>query len=107
MLSRWQFGILTILGAAALALAIGNAVIATRTRDAQAELIQRQQYIQQSVALEALYRDMVKALAEAGLKTGDRQVLDLLAAQGIDVSYQPGAPAPAAPESAPALKPRR
>jgi len=100
MLSRSQFVTLMALAVAAVALAIGNMWLVTRTRDTQLELGQRQQFIQQSVALETLYRDIVKALAELGVKSGDRQVLDLLAAQGINLSYQGAAPAPAADAAA-------
>ena len=105
MLSRGQFVALMTLAIAALALTVANMWLVVRTRDVQAELGQRQQFIQQSVALESLYRDIVKALAELGVKSGDRQVLDVLAAQGINLSYQSAAPAPApaadaAPKSA-------
>ena len=99
MLNRWQFVTLMTLAVAAVALALTNMLLVTRTRDAQLELGQRQQFIQQSVALETLYRDIVKALAELGVKSGDRQVLDVLAAQGINLSYQSAAPAPAADTS--------
>jgi hypothetical protein len=100
MLNRWQFFTLMTLAVAAVALAIANMWLVTRTRDTQLELGQRQQFIQQSVPLETLYRDIVKALAELGVKSGDRQVLDVLAAQGINLSYQGAAPAPAADASA-------
>jgi len=99
MLTRWQFVTLMTLAVAAVVLAIADMWLVTRTRDTQLELGQRQQFIQQSVALESLYRDIVKALAELGVKSGDRQVLDVLAAQGINLSYQ-AAPAPSADASA-------
>ena len=102
MLSRWQFVTLMTLAVAAVALTIVNMALVPRTRDAQSALGQRQQFIQQSVALEALYRDIVRALAELGVKSGDRQVLDVLAAQGMSLTYQSGTPAAAsAPESPP------
>ena len=64
MLTRRQFAALTVLGALALLLALANAALFTINRDAQAALAQRQQYVQQSIALEGLYRDIVKGLAE-------------------------------------------
>ena len=88
MLSRWQFNLLTALGAAALLLVLFNSVLFTLNRDAQGELNRQQQFIQQTVPLEGLYRDIVKALAETAVKGNDRQVLDMLAAQGLNVSVQ-------------------
>jgi len=86
MLRRWQFNLLTSLGVAALLLVIVNALLFTRNRNAQSELSQRQQFIQQTVPLEGLYRDIVKTLAEMAVKGNDRQVLDMLAAQGLNVT---------------------
>ena len=86
MLFKWQFNLLTALGVAALVLVITNAVLFTQNRSAQVALNQRQQFIQQTVPLEGLYRDIVKALAEMAVKGSDRQVLDMLAAQGLSVT---------------------
>ncbi len=96
MLNKWQYNLLTALGALALMLAIANATLFTNNRSAQAELAQRQQFIQQTGPLEGLYRDIVKALAEMAVKGNDKQVLDMLAAQGLSVTVNtPDAPAPA------------
>ena len=96
MLHKWQFNLLTALGVAALLLVVTNAVLFTQNRGAQVALNQRQQFIQQTVPLEGLYRDIVKALAETAVKGNDRQVLDMLAAQGLSVTVN--TPAPAAAE---------
>ena len=96
MLSRWQFSLLTTLGACALLLAVVNGTLFTLNRESQLDLTQRQQFVQQSVALEGLYRDIVKALAELGTKGNDRQLLDILTAQGLKVSVGGAGPAPAA-----------
>jgi hypothetical protein len=105
MLGTRQFSLLVGLGVLALLLAIGNAVVFSGNRDAQVELSARQQYLQQTVGLEALYRDMVKALAELGVKNNDPQLLQMLGAQGINVSVNPPAAtaSPVAP-AAPAAK---
>ena len=102
MLSRFQFNLLTALGSAALLLVAFNSVLFTLNRDAQGELNRQQQFIQQTVPLEGLYRDIVKALAEMAVKGNDRPVLDMLAAQGLNVSVQKAAvtPAEAAPSNA-------
>ena len=94
MLARWQFYALTALGALALLLALADVGLAVTNRDAQLVVAQRQQFIQQSVALEGLYREMVKALAELGARGNDRALLDVLAAQGLSVTLG-GAPATA------------
>lgn len=106
MLKRWQFAALMSLAVAAIVLVIANMLLVGRTLDVQSELGQRQQFIQQSVALEALYRDMVKSLAELGIKSGDTQVLQLLTAQGINLSYQ-SATAPPASSATPKAVPRK
>lgn len=99
MLSRSQHLVLCLLGGLAIVLAITNAWLVAGNRGVQAEINQRQQFLQQTAPLEVLYRDIAKALAELALKSNDRRVLDMLAGQGINVS--PNAP-PAAPSSTPA-----
>ncbi len=97
MLLRWQFMVLTVLGAVALALVLVSAGLFTMNRAAQTALGQRQQYVQQTVALEALYRDIVKALAELAVKGNDPQLLAVLGAQGLSVTIDGPAGASAAP----------
>jgi hypothetical protein len=106
MLRTWQYRVLTALGAVALLLVIANGVLFTQNRGAQAELNARQQYLQQTVGLESLYRDIVKALAELGAKNNDQQLLQMLAAQGINVTVTPPTPA-AQPAPAPPVAPKR
>lgn len=86
MILKWQFNLLTALGAAALLLVLANALLFTQNRNAQGTLGQRQQFIQQTVPLEGLYRDIAKSLAEMAVKGNDRQVLDMLATQGLSVT---------------------
>jgi hypothetical protein len=106
MLRAWQYGVLTALGAVALLLVVANGALFTQNRGAQAELNARQQYLQQTVGLESLYRDIVKALAELGAKNNDQQLLQMLAAQGINVTVTPSAPA-AQPAPAPPAATKR
>lgn len=86
MLARWQFNTLIVLGALSLLLTAVNAALFTLNRESQAEIAQRQQFVQQSIALEGLYREIVKALAELGAQRNDRRLLDILAAQGLNVT---------------------
>jgi hypothetical protein len=100
MLVRWQYFLLSALGAAALLMVIVNALLFTLNRDAQNALQQRQQFIQQTVPVEALYRDIVKSLAEMAVKDKDKPVLDMLAAQGLTITAG-GSTAPSGPAAPP------
>jgi hypothetical protein len=93
MLLRWQHHLLSALGAAALLVVVANALLFTLNRDARDALSRRQQFIQQTVPVEALYRDIVKSLAEMGVKDKDKPLLDMLAAQGLTVTPSGAAPA--------------
>ena len=106
MLVRWQFNTLIVLGALSLLLTAVNATLFTNNRESQAAIAQSQQYVQQSVALEGLYRDIVKALAELGARSNDRGILDILAAQGLNVTLSnvPAAPASSAASGGAARK---
>ena len=86
MLSKRQFNVLTALGAVALVLVVANGVLFTQNRANQSVLNQRQQFVQQTVPLEGLYREIVKALADLAVKANDREVLNMLSSQGISVT---------------------
>ena len=103
MLSKWQFHVLNALAVLALALVVANGVLFKQNRSEQSAFNQRQQFIQQTVPLEALYREIVKALADLAVKSNDRAVLDMLGAQGISVTVNSPSPlpAPAAAETVP------
>lgn len=101
MLSTWQFSLLTGLGAAAVVLAASNGWLFMQNRAEQGRLTQNQQWVQQAGGHETLYRELVKALAELGVKGNDAQVLNMLAAQGLSVSVNsPTAPAAGAIDTA-------
>lgn len=99
MLSTWQFNLMTGLGTMAVVLAAANGWLFTQNRGDPLTLNQNQQFVQQARGQESLYREMVKALAELGVKGNDAQVLNMLAAQGLSVSVNAPA-APAAPSAA-------
>ena len=97
MLSKWQHTLLVGLGALALLLVVANGVLFAQNRSAQATLSQHQAFVQQTVPLEGLYNDIVKTLAQMGVKGNDREVLNMLAAQGLTVTVNaPGAGSTAA-----------
>jgi hypothetical protein len=95
MLSKWQFNLLTALGAVAVLLVVANSTLFLLNRHSQEALTQRQQFVQQTVPLEGLYRDIVKALAELGVKANDQQLLGVLSAQGLSVKVNGAATKPA------------
>jgi len=101
MLKSWQYTVLNAIGALALLLVLFNAVLFTKNRDLQQQVNARQQYLQQTTALEGLYRDIVKALAELAVSNNDTQLLEMLASQGLNVSVNAPAPTPT-PASPPA-----
>ena len=95
MLARWQFWVTTVVALVVAMLAGYDMMLYSLNRDTQAELARRAQYVQQSVQLEVLYREMVKALADLSVRNQDKALSDLLASQGLTVN------APAAATSAP------
>ncbi len=101
MLKSWQYTVLNAIGALALLLVLFNAVLFTKNRDLQQQVNARQQYLQQTTALEGLYRDIVKALAELAVSNNDTQLLEMLASKGLNVSVNAPTPTPA-PASPPA-----
>ena len=102
MLSKWQHNLLVGLGALAVLLVVANGVLFTQNRAAQAALNRRQAFVQQTVPLEGLYNEIVKTLAQMGVKGNDRQMLNMLASQGLTITVN--APAADAAPSAPAGK---
>lgn len=85
-MTAFQYRALVLLGALALILAIVNALLFSNNRQEQNEISTRGQYIQQSLQLEPLYQSLIKSLAELAAKDNDKQIRDLLAAQGITFS---------------------
>jgi hypothetical protein len=105
MLTTLQFRALLALGVLAVVLMAANAWLFSANRGQQELLAQRQAYVQQTQGLEVLYREIAKALADLALRSNDRSVLDMLAAQGITVT--PSAPATQPPVQPAPAEPRR
>ena len=94
-MSRAQHAVLMVLGALCLLLALGNMTLGAMNRSLQGDISLRQQYVQQSVQLEGLYREIVRGLAELGTRNNDQDVRALLQRHGISYTANPP-PAPAA-----------
>jgi glucose uptake protein GlcU len=86
MLLKWQSNLLTLLGSVALVLVVANGVLFTQNRTNQVAFNQRQQFVQQTVPLENLYREIVMSLADLAVKANDHEVLNMLSSQGINVT---------------------
>lgn len=105
MLRRYEFWLLTILAVVIAAFAIGNMLLFQTNRSNQTEVTNRQQFIQQSIQLQGLYTEMIKALADLSIRNQDAELGNLLGSQGISISVTPNAPAPApAPKGMDATK---
>ncbi len=104
-MTRTQFWIVTVLAAASLFLLALNFYLLLGNRAVQKEVASRQQFVQQSVQLEGLYREIVRALAELAARNNDEAVRAMLAKHGITYTVNP--PAASAPAPAPATPPRR
>ena len=91
MLKKWEYWLLTLPALAVVVLVSVNIALVNANRATQAEVTARAQYIQQSVQLEPLYREMIKALADLSVRNDDWELRDVLAKQGIKVSASPPA----------------
>lgn len=98
-MTKIQYWIAMVLGAACFAAMAANVTLGTLNHSSRADVTQRQQYVQQSVQLEGLYKEIIRALAELGTRNNDADVKALLQRHGITVNVN--APAAAA---APARK---
>ena len=98
-MNKLQFSTVTLLASLSLPLLLGNIALVSMNRSQQVDINQRQQFVQQSVQLEGLYREIVQSLAELGARNNDEAVRAMLARHGITYSVNPtaAAPAPAAP----------
>jgi hypothetical protein len=85
-LHTWQWWVLTVCGIIVLVLIVTNMALFLGNRDKQININSRQQYIQQSLVLEGLNRDIINALANLAVRNKDGQIADLLTAHGITVT---------------------
>jgi hypothetical protein len=86
-----RIGFLTPLAALVLILVLVNVVLTIGNQSLRVHLAERQQFINQSIQMEGLYREIVQAVASVAVKTKDEQLMSLLASQGINVGGDPKA----------------
>jgi hypothetical protein len=103
-MTNLQHRVLTVMATLALAAAVAGIGLSWHNAQQRLGIAQGQQYLQQSVQLESLYRDMVRALAELSARGPDDGLQALLQRHGIQ--YSPRVDPPVTPriESAPARR---
>lgn len=99
MLNKQQFYLLSALACVALILAIIDMFLVSANRSTQDEYNARARYIQQSLQVEPVYKDLIRALAELSARQNDPQLRELLLAQGITFSVASPTAARSAGES--------
>jgi hypothetical protein len=96
-----QWWVLTVCGAVLLVLIVTNMALFLGNRKKQLNINTRQQYIQQSLVLEGLNREIINALANLAVRNKDAQLIDLLTAHGITVTVNQPVARQDAPGSGP------
>jgi uncharacterized protein YpmS len=96
MVSDWKFWCLILVAVAALLLTYMNIDLRSELREQQAELVQRQQFINESSQLSQFNTQFIQALAQLAAQTNDESIRDLLAANGV--TFKVNAPAEATAE---------
>ena len=91
---RWQTAV-TLAAALVIFLILTDMIFFEWNRTLQAEVNSRAQFIQQTVQLEALHRDIVNAIANLSVRNKDDALKAILSQQGITINVAPQAtPAP-------------
>lgn len=101
MLKQSQYWLLSAIGALCIVLVIVNMVLFSGNQRMQGQVNARAQYVQESVQLQNLYQQLVRALADLSVRNKDEQLSAMLAKQGIKVTANP---APAAASGAAATQ---
>ena len=91
MLKPIQFWVLAGVAILGLILVAVNIRLVVLNRDSQASISSRTQYLQQSVQLQNLYQEIVKAIADLAVRNKDEQLRDLLSHNGMSISTTPTA----------------
>ena len=93
----WPYRIVLALSGITLILVVVYLVTTEQNRRVQAEVNQRQQFINQSIQFGRVNEALIRALAGAAVGDKDDKLRDLLAQNGIAINPQTGAPVPAVP----------
>jgi hypothetical protein len=99
--SGWQSWLVALAAIVAVLVAV-NSVLFEMNRRLQAEVSSRAQFIQQTVQLETLNRELVSAIANLAARNNDDALRGVLSQHGITIGPTPvPGPAPGAPAHPP------
>jgi hypothetical protein len=99
-MTRIQYWLVTVIAVLCFVAMAANITLGLTNGALRGGVSERQQFVQQSVQLEGLYKEIVRALAELGARNNDNDVKAMLQKHGI--TYNVNAPQGVAP--APARK---
>jgi hypothetical protein len=88
----WLYRLLVALSGITLILVVVYIVLIQDDRSVQAEINQRQQFINQSIQLGRINDALIRALAASAVSNKDDRLRDLLAQNGITINPTTGAP---------------
>jgi hypothetical protein len=88
----WLYRLLVALSGITLVLVVAYIVLNQDNRSIQAEINQRQQFINQSIQLGRVNDALIRALATTAFSNKDDKLRDLLAQNGITINPTTGAP---------------
>jgi len=98
----WVYRIVLALSGITFVLVVVYLFLVQQNRSVQAEVNQRQQFINQSIQLNRINDALIRALAAVAVNDKDDKLRDLLAQNGITIDAKTGAPvaAPATSQKA-------
>ena len=82
----WLYRVTVGLAGTTLALVVAYVILVQENRSVQAEVNQRQQFINQSIQLGHINDALIRGLATAAVNNKDDKLRDLLAQNGITIS---------------------
>ena len=91
LLRDWKFSLVTVIALIGSILVLVNVSVHRANRTLQADVAQRQQFINQSIQLSRLNNEFIKALAQLSAETDDESIRQLLADQGVTFTVNPPA----------------
>ncbi len=93
----WVYRVVLALSGITLVLVVVYLYLGQQNRAAQAEVNQRQQFINQSIEFNRIDNALIQAIAATAVSANDGKLRDLLSANGVTVNPTIGAPSEQAP----------
>ncbi|MDF1818965.1 MAG: hypothetical protein P1U54_10020 [Immundisolibacteraceae bacterium] len=95
----WQFWVINLLAFASVGLGLANIQAELSQQDERAEIGRRQQFINETVQIERVNSEVIKALARAAVSADDVDIAGLLGEVGVTYAVEES-PEPAASSAA-------